>query len=158
MSEKNLLYIPKIENGIVIDHIPSGEGIKILEIIHSYPQMKDVIITFGLNYLSTKFGSKDMLKIQIDFLDPKIIQHVSLVVPGVTIKSIKNYQVYKKIVIQPPDVITNLLECRNPKCITRSERHLETVFQVVDKSHKKVKCNYCERVFNLSELETRIQP
>jgi aspartate carbamoyltransferase regulatory subunit len=91
-------------------------------------------------------------------LNPKIIQHVSLVVPGVTIKSIKEFKVYKKIVIQPPDVITNMLECGNPKCITRSEKNLETVFVVTDKVNKRVKCNYCERIFNLNGLKTRIQP
>lgn len=153
MSENNkVLLIPKIEKGIVIDHIPAGEGKKILEIIHSYPEMKSIVVTLGINYSSKKLGRKDMIKLQMDFLAPEIIQQISLVVPGVTIKAVKNYMVNNKIVIQPPKEIKNLLGCRNPNCITNFEKHLETSFTIVDEKTKKVKCNYCERIFKLSEL------
>jgi len=154
MSEnKHVLMIPKIELGIVIDHIPAGKGVKILEVISQYDVMKDVPISFGMNYESGKLGKKDLIKIQIEYLDPLIIQHISLVVPGVTIKAIKNFNVHSKIVIKPPREIRNLLECKNPNCISNLEKHVGSYFVVIDDTTKMIKCQYCERVFDLQDLD-----
>ncbi len=159
MSQKNekMLMIPKIKLGIVIDHIPAGDGVKILEIISRYEEMKDVPITLGINYDSKKMGRKDLIKLQIEFLAPEIIQHISIVVPGVTIKAIKNYEVYSKVKVQAPKVIKNLLLCKNPNCITNLEKESDTLFEAVDDASKQVKCAYCERIFDLSELEPIIR-
>ena len=123
-NNQEVLLIPKIELGIVIDHIPAGEGIKILEIISRYKEMKTVPVTLGLNYKSQKLGRKDLIKLQMEYLDPEIIQHISIVVPGVTIKAIKNYGVHTKVVVRPPKEIKDLLECKNPNCITNKEKHI----------------------------------
>ncbi len=159
MSKKNekMLMIPKIELGIVIDHIPAGEGVKILEIISRYQEMKEVPITLGINYDSKKMGRKDLIKLQLEYLPPEIIQHISIVVPGVTIKAIKNYQVYSKVVVQAPREIKNLLLCKNPNCITNLERESDTLFYAVDAESRTVKCAFCERIFELSELEPIIK-
>ena len=151
-NNQEVLLIPKIELGIVIDHIPAGEGIKILEIISRYKEMKTVPVTLGLNYKSQKLGRKDLIKLQMEYLDPEIIQHISIVVPGVTIKAIKNYGVHTKVVVRPPKEIKDLLECKNPNCITNKEKHIGTVFTSVDEDSRQVKCFYCERIFDLHEL------
>jgi aspartate carbamoyltransferase regulatory subunit len=157
MSNTNeVLFIPKIELGIVIDHIPAGQGPKILDIIYQYEEMKDVAITLGLNYKSKKLGKKDLIKLQMEYLAPEIIQHISIVVPGVTIKAIKDYNVHSKVVVHPPHEIKNLLECKNPNCITNSEGHVGTLFTAVDDTIKQVKCYYCERIFDLDELDVVI--
>ena len=62
-NNQEVLLIPKIELGIVIDHIPAGEGIKILEIISRYKEMKTVPVTLGLNYKSQKLGRKSALAV-----------------------------------------------------------------------------------------------
>ncbi|MBN2710640.1 MAG: aspartate carbamoyltransferase regulatory subunit [Calditrichaceae bacterium] len=152
-NQENVLYIPKIELGIVIDHIPAGKGLKILDIISRYEEMKDVVVTLGQNYYSKKLGKKDLIKLQMEYLAPEIIQHISIVAPGVTIKAIKDFKVHNKVVVHPPKEIRNLLECKNPKCITNQEKHIGTKFTAVDDTIKEVKCNYCERVFKLSELD-----
>jgi aspartate carbamoyltransferase regulatory subunit len=154
MSENtHVLMIPKIELGIVIDHIPAGKGVKILEILAHYEEIKNVAISFGMNYESGKLGKKDLIKIQIEYLAPQIIQHISLVVPGVTIKAIKNFNVHNKIVIKPPREIKNLLECRNPNCISNLEKHVGSYFVVINEDTKLIKCQYCERIFDLQDLE-----
>ena len=113
MSNNNeMLLIPKIELGIVIDHIPAGQGPKILDIIFQYEEMKDVPVTLGLNYTSKKLGKKDLIKLQMDYLAPEIIQHISIMVPGVTVKAVKDYKVHSKVVVHPPKEIKNLLECK----------------------------------------------
>ena len=152
-NNEKTLRIPKIDLGIVIDHIPAGQGIKVLEIISKYEEMKDVVVSLGLNYESRKLGKKDLIKLQLEYLAPEIIQHISIVVPGITIKSIKDYAVYSKVVVKPPQVIKNLLVCKNPNCITNVEKHIATIFTVVDKEARQVKCQYCERIFDLHELE-----
>jgi len=155
-NNSEVLLIPKIELGIVIDHIPAGQGPKILEIIYRYEEMKDVAITLGLNYKSKKLGKKDLIKLQMEYLAPEIIQHISIVVPGVTVKAIKDYKVHTKVVVHPPKEIKNLLECKNPNCITNSEGHVGTLFTAVDANIKQVKCFYCERIFYLDELDVVI--
>ncbi|NOX87500.1 MAG: aspartate carbamoyltransferase regulatory subunit [Calditrichaeota bacterium] len=159
MSERNekVLMIPKIKLGIVIDHIPAGEGVKILEIISRYEEMQDVPVTLGLNYDSKKMGRKDLIKMQLEFLSPEIIQHISIVVPGVTIKAIKDYRVYSKVVVQAPKVIKNLLLCKNPNCVTNLESGIETLFHAVDEESNRVRCNFCERIFDRSELKPIIK-
>lgn len=155
-NKKEMLLIPKIELGIVIDHIPAGQGPKILDIIFQHEEIKDVAVTLGLNYDSKKLGKKDLIKLQMEYLAPEIIQHISIVVPGVTIKAIKNYNVHSKVVVHPPKEIKNLLECKNPNCITNSEGHVGTLFTAVDDHIRQVKCYYCERIFDLDELDVVI--
>ncbi len=157
LKNENMLMIPKIKLGIVIDHIPAGDGVKILEIISRYKEMDEVPITLGINYDSQKMGRKDLIKLQMEFLPPEIIQHISIVVPGVTIKAIKEYKVYSKVVVQAPKVIKNLLRCKNPNCITNLQRGVETLFIAVNDESSEVKCNYCERIFDRSELEPLIK-
>jgi aspartate carbamoyltransferase regulatory subunit len=45
------------------------------------------------------------------------------------------------------------LECKNPKCITNEEAHVGTLFTAVDEETIEVKCDYCERIFKLNELD-----
>jgi aspartate carbamoyltransferase regulatory subunit len=154
MESKKSELIPKIKDGIVLDHIPVGFGVKVLEIIRSYPGMREVIVTLGLNYQSTKLGGKDMLKlVTTDELRAEILEHLSLVSPGISIKRIRDYEVDKKLVITTPTEINGQARCRNPNCITNNERHLVTCFKATRRDPGKYRCMFCERVFFLGELE-----
>ena len=146
--------IPKIKSGIVMDHIPVGYGVKVLEILRSYPEMRDVVITVGLNYQSTKLGTKDMLKlVTTSELKPEILEHLSLVSPGISIKRVRDYVVDKKFVITTPTEINGQAHCRNPNCITNNERYMNTRFRATRRDPGKYRCIFCERVFFLGELE-----
>ncbi len=152
-AREKLLHIPKIRNGIVIDHIPAGAGIRIVEIIRAYPGLDAIVITLGLNYASNKIGSKDMIKLQDHDLPAEVAEHISLVTPGVTIKRVVEYQVDKKLVLRPPREIVSLGRCRNPNCITNTERGVTTRFRAIDDRSSKFRCAFCERVFRIRELE-----
>jgi aspartate carbamoyltransferase regulatory subunit len=157
MNDADKLFsIPKIEHGIVIDHIPAGWGLKLLEIIHGYPEMTSVVATVGLNYVSRKLGKKDMIKLAIEELPPSLLEHVSLIRAGVTIKRIKNYEVEKKFVVQFPEQLVDQARCRNPNCITNHERDVATRFRRVDPKGERFQCAFCERIFPIGELEVRI--
>ncbi|MFZ2958187.1 MAG: aspartate carbamoyltransferase regulatory subunit [Candidatus Ozemobacteraceae bacterium] len=152
MNEK-LMLISKIEQGVVIDHIPAGLGAEILQIARFHAELADIPITFGMNLQSRKLGKKDIIKIQMDEPPKGFFRHLSLIAPGVTIKSIRNFKVQKKIVVEPPEVIDNLLKCLNPGCITNHERHLGTCFHRIEGNPPIFVCNYCERHFELRDLE-----
>ena len=152
-NNEQVLMIPKIELGIVIDHIPAGQGIKILKILSKAEEMKDIALSLGINYRSGKLERKDLIKIQTEYLSPEIIQQISILVPGVTVKAIKEFKVHSKVVVQAPKEIKNLLICKNPNCITNSEKHVNTFFTALNENSKKVRCEYCERVFELRELK-----
>ena len=154
---RTMLHIPKIEEGIVIDHIPAGLGTKLLELFQRFDELSGVVLSVGLNYKSKKIGRKDMIKLQIRDLSPRVRQQISIVSPGVTIKRIVDYRVAEKLVSQVPETISNLVKCRNPSCITNFEDHVETYFSCLDPEGQWFRCSYCERVFRLDELE-RILP
>lgn len=158
MTNEKFLFIPKIESGIVIDHIPAGLGTPILQIIGVQPELASIPITLGMNYKSNLLGKKDLIKIQIGELTPKFLQLLSLLAPGVTVKQIKNFKVDRKIVIESPEIITDLMKCPNPNCVTNSERHLKTFFHCVEKKPMKFACNFCERHFFVAELKPIQQP
>ncbi len=153
MTNEKILFIPKIENGIVIDHIPAGLGAQILQIIQVHPDLANIPITLGMNFKSRRMGAKDLIKIQITELSPKFLQHLSILAPGVTVKRIQNFKVDRKIVMDPPEIINGLMKCPNPNCITNSERHLKTCFHCLEKKPMRFACNFCERHFFAEELE-----
>jgi aspartate carbamoyltransferase regulatory subunit len=154
-EEKKVLLIPKIENGIVIDHIPAGWGLRLLEVIHATPEMTSVVATVGLNYQSRKLGQKDMIKLATEDLPARVLQHISMIRAGVTVKRIKNYQVEKKFVVEVPETLVGQAFCRNPGCITNHERDVVTRFRRSDPEGRHFQCAFCERIFPLAELDMR---
>ncbi len=152
MNSKHHLLIPKIESGIVIDHVPAGLGRSILKLLCSYAGMAEAQITLGLNYESNKLGRKDMLKIIAPELPETILEHLSLVASGVTIKRVDDYQVQGKYSLQPPDHIQGLARCINPNCVSNHEGQASARFTRLGETSHKFRCGYCERVFELDEL------
>jgi aspartate carbamoyltransferase regulatory subunit len=153
--ENPVLHIPKIENGFVFDHIPAGLGPRVLELLRSFPELSGAIVTVGLNYRSGKLGSKDLLKIEVDDLPESLLHLAALIGPGITIKKIGGFEVVRKYGLELPEAIENLARCRNPNCVTNTERHVGTRFDRVG-GGSGYRCNYCERVFELRELELRL--
>jgi aspartate carbamoyltransferase regulatory subunit len=147
------LLIPKIESGVVIDHIPAGQGPRIVEIIHAHPGLEKAMISLGLNYGSTKQGRKDMVKVHEHALPGTVLEQIALVSPGVTIKRVVDFDVTERVVLQPPRQILGLAQCRNPNCVTNTEAAVSTRFVAVDPPARKFRCCFCERVFRLRDME-----
>lgn len=150
--QNQILLIPKIERGFVIDHIPAGLGIQVMALIGRRPELEHAVVTLGLNYKSTRMGRKDMIKLQTEALPPRLLQMLALVSPGVTIKRIANFGVIEKVVIQVPELFDNLARCINPNCITNVEPHVATRFKRLESGSRHFKCGHCERVCTLDEL------
>lgn len=150
--------IPKIETGIVIDHIPAGLGPRILEVIRSTPGLQGVVVSLGLNFASTRLGVKDMIKVHTGDLPDRVLEHLSLVAPGVTIKRVRDFAVDRSYTLAPPRVLRSLCRCRNPNCLSNHEEGVESRFHAFEIPSDtgeltRYRCAFCERVFSLQELD-----
>ncbi|MBN1337248.1 MAG: aspartate carbamoyltransferase regulatory subunit [Deltaproteobacteria bacterium] len=152
-NDEKVLLIPKIENGIVIDHIPAGLGVRVLEVLRAWPGLSGEILTLGCNLQSTRMGCKDMIKLWMPDLPTRLVEHICLVSPGATVKRIEGYHVAHRYVAVSPAEIRGLARCRNPACVTNHERDACTRFVATDETHRRFRCVFCERVFALEDLE-----
>ena len=50
----------------------------------------------------------------------------------------------KKYHPELPETITNIIRCRNPRCITSTEQQLPHVFKLADRQKDEYRCLYCE--------------
>lgn len=142
MEAKKELVVPAIENGTVIDHIPTDVVYQVIRLLGLDKYNDEVLIG---NYLrSKKFGRKGIVKIKNKFFDKNEINKIALVAPLASIITIRNYDIVEKIKAEIPDHIDHIIKCMNPKCITNFEQ-IETQFDVVEKENLKLRCHYCEK-------------
>ncbi len=134
------MYIDAIANGIVIDHITAGRGMRIYHLLQL--DALDCSVAIIKNVVSRKMGRKDMIKIDaaID-VNTEILGYVD---PGVTVDIIRGGELVEKKRIEPPARLTNVIFCKNPRCITSTEQELPHVFRLADPENKIYRCVYCE--------------
>jgi aspartate carbamoyltransferase regulatory subunit len=146
------LSVAAIETGTVIDHIPAGQGINVLRVLNLIPANYQV--TLGLNLSSNGMdGYKDLIKIAGRWLTEQEAGQVSIFAPNATVNIIENFKVASKVQVRMPEVISGLLLCPNPKCVTRHEA-VTTCFHVQpSKQQVGLFCVYCERSFACAALE-----
>ena len=144
--------IPKIQNGVVIDHIPQGRGIEVLRLLLDAGVTRTTEIALGVNLPSTRMGRKDIVKIWSPGLPENALAHVSILAPGATVKLIRDYGVHQRIPLVLPETICDLLRCPNPGCISNTEPGVQSRFKTRDRDRQLVSCGYCERRFSLDQL------
>ncbi len=134
------MNIDSIQNGVVIDHITAGLGMRLYELLDL--ASLDVSIALIKNVGSKKLGKKDIIKIDADIeLNLDVIGFVD---PGATVNIIKNGVLVEKRSIDMPETLTNVIKCKNPRCITTCEQEIEHIFKLTDKDEKVYRCIYCE--------------
>ncbi len=134
------MNIDSIQNGVVIDHITAGLGMKLYELLDL--ASLDASIALIKNVGSRKMGKKDIIKIDADIeLNLDVIGFVD---PDATINIIKNGKLVEKRSIDMPEILTNVIKCKNPRCITSCEQELDHIFKLTDKENKVYRCIYCE--------------
>ncbi len=143
MSEENKkeMVVVALENGTVIDHIPSDKLFQVVSILGLDACANQ--ITIGNNLRSKKSGTKGIIKIADRTFDPVEINKIAVVAPNAVLNVIKDYKVVEKRKIEVPDVIVGIIKCQNPKCITNNQP-IETKFEVLEKNPVRVRCHYCE--------------
>ena len=134
------MNIDSIKNGIVIDHIQAKKGIEIYNALNL--GVLDCSVAIITNARSEKMGRKDIVKIDksID-LDLKILGYID---SNITINIIKDGVRVEKYHVELPSTITNIVKCKNPRCITSVEQELEQVCILTDRVNGVYRCKYCE--------------
>lgn len=134
------MNIDSIQNGVVIDHITAGQGMRLYELLDL--ASLDASIALIKNVASKKMGKKDIIKIDADIaLNFDVIGFVD---PDATVNVIKNGILVDKLRIAMPQMLTNVIKCKNPRCITSCEQELDHIFKLADKEDKVYRCIYCE--------------
>ena len=132
------MNIDSIQNGVVIDHIEAGCGMRL--------DLLDVSVALIKNVQSRKMGKKDIIKIDADInVNLDVIGYVD---PGATVNIIKDGILCEKLSIDMPDTLVNVVKCKNPRCITSCEQELDHIFRLSDKKSKEYRCIYCETKAN----------
>ncbi|MCD8293095.1 MAG: aspartate carbamoyltransferase regulatory subunit [Prevotellaceae bacterium] len=149
-EKKQQLQVAALENGTVIDHIPAGKLFTVVSLL-GLQEMKNNI-TIGFNLESGKLGKKGIIKIADKYFCDEEINRIAVVTPNVVLNIIRNYEVVEKREVCLPDHLHGIVKCSNPVCVTNNEP-METLFEVVDKEKRVVKCHYCEKEQRLEDIE-----
>ena len=144
------LKVSAIENGTVIDHIPSKNVFQVIRILGL--DDCDEQILFGTNLDSKKYGKKGIVKVSNRFFKDEDIRKISLAAPKATLIEIRNFEVSDKRNVEIPDQVMAFVSCINPNCITNHE-DIVTRFKVIDKEGIKLQCEYCEKVTDKSNMK-----
>ena len=149
LNKKLKLKVSAINNGTVIDHIPSENLFKVISILGL--QKVKTQITFGANFESEKLGSKAIIKLSDVFFEDDEINKISLIAKNANLNIIRDYEVVEKRLVEVPDKIVGIVKCFNPKCITNNEE-ITTRFTVISKNPIDLKCKYCEKITHEDEI------
>lgn len=143
-----MVTINSISNGLVIDHIKAGLGIKIF----NYMKLDKAEYTVALimNAPSKKLGKKDIIKLEnvID-IDFTVLGFID---PNITIDVIENEEITQKIKLTLPERVENVIKCHNPRCVTSIETHIPHEFYLVNGERGEYSCKYCDDIYTISEV------
>lgn len=134
------MNIDSIKNGIVIDHISAGKGMTIYNLLNL--DNLEASVALIRNVGSRKTGKKDIIKIDGDFeVNTEILGYVD---PDITVNIIRDGKIIDKKSIELPSKLTNVIKCKNPRCISQTEQELDHIFTLADKENRIYRCLYCE--------------
>lgn len=140
-----MLNISGLKEGIVLDHIEAGKS---LDIYYNLGLDKlECQVAIIKNARSNKMGRKDIIKIDghMDNLDLQVLGYID---HNITVNIIKDSTIVEKKALKLPKKITNVIKCKNPRCITSIEQELPHVFYLADEQKETYRCMYCEEKFN----------
>ena len=100
---KTEMLVAAIQNGTVIDHIPSEKTYQVAQLLNLAEM--DTPVTIGYNLRSKKLGRKGIIKVEDKFFTDEEISRLSVVAPNIVLNIIKDFEVTeKKTVITPEDI------------------------------------------------------
>ena len=139
-----MLNIDSIQNGVVIDHIKAGKGMRIYELLEL--DKLDCCVALIKNARSSKLGRKDIIKIEGDVsrLNFDVLGDLD---PQITISCIENGHIVRKIRPDQPKRLVNVIKCTNPRCITAVEEGCDHIFALTPSG--RYRCIYCEEEFRV---------
>ena len=142
---KNTLNVSGISEGFVLDHIQAGKSMDIYHYLRL--DRLNCCVAIIKNAKSNKMGKKDIMKIEcpIDVIDLDILGFID---HNITINIIQDEKIVEKKRLKLPKEITNVIKCKNPRCITSIEQELDHVFVLTDPENEVYRCKYCEEKYS----------
>ena len=150
MSE-TALYVSKIKDGTVIDHITGGHALDVVRIL-GISGRENGTITIAMNVPSKSYKVKDIVKIEGRELNPQEVHKIALLAPHATINIIRNYKVANKQTVQLPKMLDDIIKCANPACISNSNEPVQAKFYVESNEPLLLKCHYCGHVMEKKDV------
>jgi len=136
------MEVNAIENGIVIDHLRAGTGLKVLSYLNV--DKRGDMVALIMNAQSNKLGKKDVIK--FDNLFDVDLAALGLIDCGATVNYIENGKLAKKVKLNLPDTVADVIKCKNPRCVTSVEPEIPHVFVLVDPQSEEYRCKYCDEI------------
>ena len=135
------MEVTSIQNGIIIDHVPAGTALKVLEYLKIDPSKTKLALI--MNTDSHMYGTKDIIKIEdeTESIDLDVLGYID---SNITVNLVKDGQLEKKLHLELPQTLRNVIKCKNPRCITTVEPEIVYTFRLPDRRKKAYRCIYCE--------------
>ncbi|MDF2675725.1 MAG: aspartate carbamoyltransferase regulatory subunit [Bacillota bacterium] len=138
-----MLKIDSVDKGLVIDHIKAGRALEIYKYLKL--DKMDCSVAIIKNAKSKKLGKKDIIKVEDNInMDLTVLGFID---PDITINVIDNGVIINKINLELPSEVTNIVKCKNPRCITSIEQEVQHKFKLTDRENKTYRCIYCDTAF-----------
>ena len=136
-----MLNVGRLNEGVVLDHIEAGKSMSIYKYLRL--DKMDCCVAIIKNARSSKMGRKDIIKIDgsLDLVNVDVLGYID---HRITINIIKDGKIVEKKDVKMPKKITNVIHCKNPRCITSIEQELPHIFYLDDKDHEVYRCRYCD--------------
>lgn len=134
------MNIDGVTTGIVLDHIKAGKSME----IYNYLGLDKLECSVAVvqNVRSSKYGKKDIIKIDDEIkLDFEMLGYID---SNITINRVKDGVLQKKEHLELPETLTDVIKCKNPRCITSIEQEITHVFRLADREKKIYRCAYCD--------------
>ncbi|MGN0710874.1 MAG: aspartate carbamoyltransferase regulatory subunit [Anaerovoracaceae bacterium] len=141
------MLVNSIERGIVIDHITAGLGNRIIELLDL--DLSAHTVAFIMNATSAKHGKKDIVKIENVSAEDVKLEILGLIEPNATVNVIENGEIVKKISLAVPKKVTNIIKCKNPRCVTSIEPGIPHIFHLIDEERREYRCEYCDEIVSM---------
>ena len=96
-------------------------------------------------------GKKDIVKIaENSDLDLNVLGYID---PGITVNYIRDGKRVDKACLSLPETLKNVLNCKNPRCITSTEQELPQVIKKIEGKKRESHSIYCDTIAKNDEFE-----
>ncbi len=138
------MNIDGVNTGVVMDHIQAGKSMEIYELMR-LDRMKCCVAIIQ-NADSGKYGKKDIIKVDGDInIDYEILGYID---SNITVNLVEDGELKEKVHLDLPDTLTDVIKCKNPRCITSIEQEIPHKFKLVDREKKVYRCIYCDAEYS----------
>ena len=149
-NNKEHMMVAAIENGSVIDHIPTDKLFTVAQLLDLEKCSTEVVVANNLK--SQVMNRKGLIKISGKFFTEDEINKLAVVCPNIRVVVIRDYKVAEKIEVTLPETLTDIVKCANPVCITNNEP-MRTVFY--RKDGQTLKCRYCGKEQKIADIKLK---